>query len=83
MKLIEQQEAMVLRRSVPVHEYIVDGTVEFTYVLGREIPASVRDEFWKWMRGQTCPVVENDDAAYTHDWYRFLNAKQGKFVLWD
>ena len=42
-------------------------------------------EFNEWMRGQTCPVLEDGSCGYfQHDVERFIRHKlQGEKLIWD
>lgn len=59
----------------------------FTYIYLDDIPAEYRDDFQKWLRGQTCPIAEVADrtAVYWYDWIRWYQFKIGKarFMAFD
>ena len=55
---------------VPIH---VNN--EFSYVKSSEIPESLREDFRKWMYGQTCTFIDNEVCYYSWDWERFICGK--------
>ena len=65
---------------VPVYEY-----KDVTYVKDSDIPKEYRDEFGKWMRGQTCPVIEGEDwCSYSWDFERWVKLTlDGTPTYWD
>lgn len=59
---------------------------DFDYIRFSEVPEEVREEFDRWMRGQTQPILPGEEPgnlAYAWDWERFKTVKAGKPVLWD
>ena len=52
----------------------------FEYIYLEDIPVEYRNEFQKWLRGQTCPVAEDPDktAVYWYDWIRWYKFKTGR-----
>lgn len=59
---------------------------DFDYIRFSEVPEEVREEFGRWMFGQTCPALPNEERhnlVYAWDWERFKAARAGKRVLWD
>lgn len=59
----------------------IDGTGKtlFEYIFSDDIPEEYEVEFNSWMRGQTCPIVdEGKFAIYAYDYERWVRWKTGK-----
>ena len=69
---------------IPRHKHIVDGNLYFTYIDVNDISKRYREEFDKWMTGQTVPKVEGcDNPVYSWDWDRWYSYKlNGDKLLW-
>ena len=65
---------------VPKYKYIdKDGKTLFEYIFIEDVPEEYAEEFRHWMRGQTCPVVdEGRMALYSYDYERWVRWKTGK-----
>jgi hypothetical protein len=60
----------------------------FSYIFFEDIPDEYKDEFRKWLGGQTCPVIEGCEtqtAIYWYDWIRWYRFKTGKarYLIFD
>lgn len=69
---------------IEVIECKFDGE-EFDVVEFDKVPEEYKEEFGKWMYGQTMPVVEGyRSAIYAWDWERWFNMKtKGKPTYFD
>jgi hypothetical protein len=65
---------------IPKYKYIDNnGDVLFEYAFIEDVPEEYAEEFRHWMRGQTCPIIdEGKFAIYAHDLERWLRWKLGK-----
>lgn len=65
---------------------IIHNSGKTDYILISELPEEQREPFDKWMRGQTCPVIEGvdtNDAVYPWDYQRWKDHRAGYFVPFD
>ena len=91
MRHISNIKNKLTPRKVKRTFYTEDGKAYFDYILTEDVPSQYRDEFFKWLYGQTIPVVFNqatgkeETAAYWHDWERWYKYKTGKakFLVFD
>ena len=67
---MKHKQIGVTHGNVPL--YLSD---EFTYILFDEIPEKHKEEFVKWMYGQTCSEVNNELVIYAWDWERWYDLK--------
>ena len=64
------------------HKIFIKKTLIFTYIDSDTISNRYREEFNKWMTGQTVPVIENcKNPVYAWDWERWYNYKRFKKPL--
>lgn len=70
---------------VDVRRYYMDDGDFLEFVNFDEIPEEYREEFSKWMYGQTMPVIEGyRHAVYSWDWERwYLLKTEGKPTYFD
>ncbi len=63
-----------------------DKTHTVHYMLISELPEEEKEPFCKWMRGQTCPMIEGkemQDTVYPWDYDRWLRYRAGYYVAFD
>jgi len=56
------------------------------YILISDLPEEEKEPFCKWMRGQTCPMIdgrEMADTVYPWDYDRWRDHRAGYFVPFD
>jgi len=64
-----------MKTKVVVHSVPVYANESFSYVKSSEIPESLKEDFRKWMFGQTCSYIDNEIVYYSWDWERFVSGK--------
>jgi hypothetical protein len=71
------------RKPTPITPTIYHAK-DFSYIKISEVPVELREEFNKFMYGQTMPCIENEkgefstDAVYSWDYINFLNKLFGR-----
>lgn len=78
MKLISEIEALEATKQIE-HD--------LSFIKESDIPKENREEFTKWMNGQTRPIPETEKKImcyYPHDYFRWFDMKfKGKTTYWD